>query len=162
MTLLILSGMLLTAGYAQQDVTAGPLNNIQQLPSFSIVMAPDSTVFTSGQLKKGIPVVLMFFNPDCDHCQQQVKELLAHKNELTALQFVMVSALPYRLITTFYNDYQVASMPNVKMGLDENFVLGSKYQPARYPSLYIYDAKGSLAKVFAGNAGAAAILDAAK
>lgn len=158
----ILSCIWFTAGYSQPDETAGSINNVLQIPSFSIIVAPDSSVFTREQLQKDQPVVLMFFNPDCDHCQQEVKELLAHKNELTALQIVMVSALPYKLIKTFYDDHSIQSMPNVTMGQDANFALGSLYKPARYPSLYIYDATGSLAKVFAGNAGVAAILDAVK
>lgn len=162
LALFILSCIGFTAGYSQHDETADAINNIRQIPSFSIIIMPDSTVFTQEQLQKNQPLVLMLFNPDCDHCKEEVKELLAHKNELTALPIVMVSALPYKLIKTFYDDHSIKSMPNVTMGQDENFTLGSLYKPARYPSLYIYDAKGSLAKVFAGNAGVAAILDAVK
>jgi len=162
LTLFILTCLLFTAGYSQQDATAGTIDKIRQIPAFSVVKVPDSIVFTNDQLQKNKPVVLMFFNPDCDHCQKEVKELLAHKNELKELQIVMLSALPYQLIKAFYNEYKIASMPNITMGQDENFVLGSIYQPARYPSLYIYEAAGTLAKVFAGNAGVAALLDAVK
>jgi thiol-disulfide isomerase/thioredoxin len=160
LVIFILTCLVCRAGYPQQDETAVSINNIQQIPAFNIVRVPDSTGFSSRQLIKQAPLVLVFFNPDCDHCQQQVKELLAHKSELKRLQIVMVSALPYSLIKTFYENYQVASMPNVIMGQDENFVLGGIYKPARYPSLYIYDAGGSLAKVFAGNVTAAVLLNA--
>jgi thiol-disulfide isomerase/thioredoxin len=160
LAIFILTCLLYKAGYSQQDETAGSINKIRQIPAFNILKVPDSTGFTSRQLIKQAPLVLLFFNPDCDHCQEQVKELLAHKNELKQLQIVMVSALPYALIKTFYENYQVASMPNVIMGQDENFALGSIYKPARYPSLYLYDAGGSLAKVFAGNVTAAVLLNA--
>lgn len=103
----------------------------------------------------------MFFNPDCDHCQKETKELLAYKEELKNIQFVMVSALPYQLVRTFYFDYNIASMPNIKMGHDPTYALGTKYKPNRYPAIFIYDKTGNLAKVFAGNAGAPAIIAAA-
>jgi thiol-disulfide isomerase/thioredoxin len=153
----------LSACHSQpQDATANTLKTIQQIPAFTIMSAPDSIAFTSEQLQKNKPVVLVFFNPDCDHCQKETKELLAYKNELKDIQIVMSSVLPYKLINEFYKDYNIASMPNIKMGQDVNYALGKKYRPARFPGIYIYDASGSLAKVFAGNAGVPAILDAVK
>lgn len=153
---------IITTGFSQPDETAGTLKNIQQIPSFTIYTVPDSTAFTHLQLQKNKPLVLIFFNPDCDHCQKETQELVAHKDELQQLQIVMTSALPYHLLKEFYLGYNVSSMPNVKMGQDINFTLGSIYKPARYPSIYIYDAKGNLAKVYAGHAGVAAILEATK
>ena len=47
------------------------LNKIQQTPIFSIISVPDSTAFTNDQLPKGKPLVLIFFNPDCEHCQKE-------------------------------------------------------------------------------------------
>jgi thiol-disulfide isomerase/thioredoxin len=148
-------------GYSQ-DASANTLKNIQQIPSFTIVAAPDSSSFSNKELQKNKPVIIMFFNPDCDHCQTETKELLAYKEELKDIQIVMVSALPYSLIRTFYIEYNILSMPNIKMGQDVNFVLGTKYLPERYPGIYVYDAAGNLAKVFAGNVGVPTILDAVK
>lgn len=104
----------------------------------------------------------MFFNPDCDHCQTETKELLAYKEELKDIQIVMVSALPYGMIRTFYIEYGITQMPNIKMGQDVNFVLGTKYRPTRYPCIYLYDAAGNLTKVFAGNIGVPTMLEALK
>ena len=104
----------------------------------------------------------MFFNPDCEHCQKETKELLAYKEELKDIQIVMTSALPYKLIKDFYTEYNIASMTNIKMGQDVNYTLGTKYHPTRYPAIYVYDAAGNLAKVFAGNAGVPAIIEATK
>jgi len=149
-------------GYSQQDATATTLNNIQQIPSFKIFTAPDSTVFTSEELKKSKPLVLMFFSPDCDHCQKETKEILAYKEELKSLQILMVSPVALSLIKSFYEDYNIASMPNIHMGQDLNYAIGVKYQIRTFPSIYVYDATGKLAKAFVGNVGVPAILDAVK
>ncbi len=104
----------------------------------------------------------MFFNPDCDHCQKETKELLAYKKELKDLQIVMVSPAAFSLIKSFYEDYNIASMPNIIMAQDLNYTLGSRFQLRTYPSLFVYDASGKLAKAFVGNVGVPAILDAVK
>lgn len=147
---------------AQQDATAATLNNIQHLPVFKIYTAPDSTAFTNEQLKKNKPVVLMFFSPDCDHCQKETKELLAYKEELKGLQIVMASPAAFVEIKRFYEDYNIASMNNIIMGKDQNYALGLKYQLRTYPSVFVYDATGTLAKAFIGNVSVPTILEAVK
>ncbi len=147
---------------AQTDLTAAAAKSIEQAPVFKIIRVPDSTVFESIQLKKNKPFVLMFFSPDCEHCQKETKELLAYKQELKGLQIIMVSPLSFDLIKNFYQDYGLASMQDVVVGQDANYALGSRYQLRTYPSIFVYDTKGKLAKAFVGNAGVPAILDAVK
>lgn len=147
---------------AQGDPAATVLQNIQQLPSFTITRVPDSTAFSSETLQKGKPVIIMFFNPDCDHCQKEAKELVAYKEELKGIQIVMLSPASYTQVKTFYEAYNIAAMPNITMGLDVNYVMGLRYRPTNYPSLFIYDAAGKLAKAFVGNVGVLKIIDALK
>ena len=74
----------------------------------------------------------------------------------------MVSPVALSLIKSFYEDYNIASMPNIHMGQDLNYAIGVKYQIRTFPSIYVYDATGKLAKAFVGNVGVPAILDAVK
>ncbi len=159
---MIISVLKCAVAASAQTNDSSILQKIQALPSFTITAVPDSSIFSSGTLQKNKPVVLIFFNPDCEHCQHEMKELLAYKEELKDIQIVMATALPYKLANEFYKDYNVASMPNVKMGQDVNYVLGIRYHPTRYPAIYVYDAAGKLAKVFAGNAEVPAIINAVK
>ncbi len=43
------------------------------IPEFSVVTAPDSTIFTNRDLKKDKPLLIMIFSPDCDHCQHETQ-----------------------------------------------------------------------------------------
>ena len=72
----------------------------------------------------------------------------------------MVSGAPFKEIIDFYNDYGLSSLPNIKLGQDVNFKLGSIYKIRTYPSIFVYDQKGILAKAFVGNIGVPAILNA--
>jgi thiol-disulfide isomerase/thioredoxin len=162
-TFILLSvAILISATSRAQDSTAATFKNIQHLPAFKIYAVPDSTIFTSAQLKKSGPLVLMFFSPDCDHCQKETKELMAYKEELKNLQIIMASAAAFKDINAFYKDYNIASMTNIIMGQDANYILGMKYQIRTYPSIFVYDSNGILAKAFVGNISVPAILEAVK
>ena len=104
----------------------------------------------------------MFFNPDCDHCQKETKELLAYKEELKGIQILMVSTASYPQIKDFYEAYGLSSMPNVKVGQDINGKLGRIYKLSTFPSTFVYDNRGVLAKAYVGNIGIPAIMDAVK
>jgi len=148
--------------FAQKDSSDNYVNRILTLPAFNINVLPDSAAFTSNNIKKNSPFVIMFFNPDCDHCQKETKELLAYKEELKGLQILMVSSSSYAEIKDFYQEYGLSSMYNIRVGQDVNFKLGSIYKIRTYPSIFVYDNKATLAKAFVGNIGVPAILDAVK
>ena len=148
--------------YAQPDSLVNKLAIFYTLPAFKIYTAPDSVAFSNKNLHQHKPLVLVFFSPDCDHCQKETMELLAYKNELKSVQILMASPASYGEVKRFYEEYHLASMPNVKMGQDVNFVLGSKFKLTTFPSIFIYDANGKLTKKFVGNIGVPDILAALK
>ena len=147
---------------AQKDSTAKPLSKFETIPAFSIYTLPDSTIFSNKDLKKNTPFILMFFSPDCEHCQKEMKELLAYKSELKGIRILMASPSSYPMLKQFYEDYGLSAMPNIKMGQDVNYALGSIFQLRTFPSIFVYDQHGKLAKAFVGNIGVPAIIDAAK
>ncbi len=146
---------------AQKDPSATTINKYQILPDFQITAAPDSNLFYSSSLKKNKPVVIIMFNPDCDHCQNETKELLAWRQEIKDLQIVMVSAAPFIKVKEFYQDYNIASLANVKIGCDIEYKLVLTFRASSYPAIYIYDSKGTLSKAFVGGASIPDIIKAA-
>lgn len=147
---------------AQKDQSAVGLSKYQTIPSFNIYTVPDSTSFSNKNLKKNKSFIIMFFSPDCDHCQKEIKELVAYKHELKDIQILMASPSSYGAVKEFYKEYALSEMPNVKLGHDANYALGSIYQLKTFPSIFVYDHTGNLAKAFVGNIGIPAILDALK
>jgi hypothetical protein len=87
---------------------------------------------------------------------------LAYKEELKNIQILMVSALSYPDSKRFYQDYGIAQMKNVKLGVDPSYKLRQIYRLQTMPAMYVYDKNGNLAKAFVGNVGIPAILDAVK
>ncbi|MBC7626410.1 hypothetical protein, partial [Ferruginibacter sp.] len=68
----------------------------------------------------------------------------------------------YAMVKQFYEDYGLSAMPNIKMGQDVNYALGSIFQLRSFPSIFVYDQQGKLAKAFVGNIGIPIILEALK
>ncbi len=148
--------------FAQKDTADNYVNKFLTLPAFKIFIVPDSTAFTNENINKNHPFVFMFFNPDCDHCQNETKELLAYKEELKGIEILMVSSVSYPEIKKFYEEYGLSSMHNIKLGQDVNYRLGSIYKLRTYPSIFVYDHTGTLLKAFVGKIGVPAILNAVK
>lgn len=148
--------------FAQADTSDNYVKKFLNIPAIQINMVPDSAVYSNKNLKKNEALVIIFFNPDCDHCQKETKELLAYKNELKGVQILMVSPAPFGEIKKFYDEYGLASLPDMKVGQDLNYKLAGIYKVKTYPSIYVYDNRGTLAKAFVGNIGIPAVLDAIK
>ncbi|MHC0069021.1 hypothetical protein ACWATR_40190, partial [Nostoc sp. UIC 10890] len=52
----------------QQDL---PYKRFPTVPPFELTKEDGKTKISKSNLKKNQPVVVMFFSPDCDHCQHQ-------------------------------------------------------------------------------------------
>ncbi len=146
----------------QSDTANNYVQGFMTIPEFKINTEPDRSFYTNSDLNKNKAFMIMFFSPDCDHCQQQTKEMLAYKQELKDLQILMVSVMPHQYNKDFYKAYNLSSMPNLRMGTDITHKLRLLYRITTFPAMFVYDVKGNLAKAFVGNITIPAIIDAVK
>jgi thiol-disulfide isomerase/thioredoxin len=130
------------------------------LPEFRILQQDSSTWITNKNLKKGKPVMIMLFSPDCEHCQEQMKIFQANKKQLADLQIVMTTYQPMEKMRRFYKDYRIAEFSNIFMGRDMLYFFGQFYNPKSIPFLAIYDKQHKLVRVYEGGAKIDKILEA--
>lgn len=142
--LLFVLAMIVAAGCSQAQN-----KNIKNLPAYSIVTAPDSTVRTPANLKKGLPVMIVYFSPDCGHCQQMMYEVKEHKGDFAKIQVVMITPVDYKLVKGFYRDFGLSGFPNFTVGTE-----GRSYKVLEYygvkmtPYIAVYDRKHQLIKAY--------------
>lgn len=154
---LLLLFLLLAAskGFAQSAVG----NN--KIAPFQIRLV-NGQQYTSAQLAAG-PVVLIYFSPDCDHCQDFTKDLLKNYSVVANKQVVMVTFQSMEMLKPFVSQYSLSTYPNFKVGTE-----GTTYQVQRYygirsfPYIAIYDKKGNLVRTFEGEQPHAEIFKALK
>jgi len=127
------------------------------LPPFTIIKVPDSTHFEKINLQKNKPVMIVVFSPDCEHCQHEIKEIKSHIKLFKNAQIVMISNLGYQYIKVFYKEFDIAKYPNITMGMDYRYLLGSFFNIDGVPATFVYDKNGKFVKAFDRKASVQAI-----
>jgi len=145
---------------AQQDNNEPTYLRFPTIPPFELLSVDSNTVITKADLKKNQPVLLMFFSPDCDHCQHQTQDMLKEMDAFKKIQIVMATYQPFEMMKDFYKKYGLSFYPNVHVGRDTKYFLPPYYRMMNLPYLALYDKKGNLIRTFEGNQKVAVILKA--
>ncbi|WP_423149150.1 TlpA family protein disulfide reductase [Rubrolithibacter danxiaensis] len=155
---LILSFLLLASfpGFSQQ-----PSGTIPDFTFYKL----DNTPFTKKQLKNnGKKIMFIFFDITCSHCQEEITDIGKHYQSFKNVEFYMVSMDEVPGIRKFMGSYGKAlnGKSNVTVLRDANREFIPRFQPDRYPALFLYTSQGKLIKFFSGEKSAASILKAVK
>jgi len=117
------------------------------IPDFNILQ-PDSTWFTKDQLPKYEYTAIIYFAPDCGHCQYTVKELVKNMDSLKNVFFVFVAYKPLAEIREFYIHYGLDKFPNVRIGRDPKYFVPAFFRVTATPFVALYNREGLFSKVF--------------
>src|SRR5690349_12049307 len=97
----------------QNDVSQPPYRRFPTLPPVQLLMSDSTTLFTKADFKKGEPLLLILFSPECEHCQHEAEELVKYKDSLKNIQIVMATMFPLWKMKEFATKYKLDQMPNV-------------------------------------------------
>jgi thioredoxin-related protein len=84
-------------------------------------------------------VILVFFQPDCDHCQREAKQISENLSQFDAYKIYFTSTAPLDVMDKFAADYNLSNQDNIyfaQTSLDE---ILSSVGPISAPSMFIYD-----------------------
>lgn len=133
---------------AQSDSLHAPYILSPTIPDFTIMKSPDSTAFSKKDLKQNMPTVFFIFNPDCEFCQHETRDLLRNIDKFKNVQIIMVSYMPYQMIADFYKKYNIANYENIIMGKDGDYLFLKFFKLKILPSTVVYDGHGMFKKIF--------------
>jgi thioredoxin-related protein len=109
----------------------------------------DNTYTTPADLKKNKPVMLIYFAPDCGHCQKLVYDMKPVINSFKDIQVVMITFTDIRMVKKFNEDYGLSAYPNFTLGTEGyTYNVQKYYQLRSTPYIAIYDHKGKLVQAF--------------
>lgn len=135
--------LLSTSAFSQTGI------GIKKIAPFQMTLT-NGKPYNFAQLKPG-PVVLMYFSPDCDHCQDFTKALLKNYTVISNKQLVMITFQSMEMIKKFEKDYNLAAYPNIKIGTEGTSYLVQKYYQIRsFPYIAMYDKNGKHVRTFEG------------
>lgn len=93
------------------------------------------------------PTVLIYFEPDCDHCQQEATEYRKAAQTLEAMRVLWLSSAARPAVEQFAVAYGL--VPNQVVLLNRE-VAYKKFGFSAVPNIMIYRADGSLVRRFKG------------
>lgn len=161
--LLLLPVFAVASAYAQDKDTTNkqaevadtlkPYQKTPSLPVFNIRMMDSVTIFNTFNIPKGKKTMIVFFSPDCKHCNAQMKELVKGMDSLSDVQFYMIT--PVHSMTelrAFYEKYHLGNFKNIALvGRDYEFFFGTFYGIKVVPDMALYDEQKKIIKLFEGN-----------
>jgi len=145
--------------FSQTDTTA-PYWKEKLLPAFSL-LDKDSVAFTQNTLKEEKQIIIMLFNPECDHCQKQL-ELLLSIPEVAQAELVLSSIETIEKNNVFYKKNHLENYPFVHLGKDYKYLFGKYFRPTTIPVLAFYNKKREFVLINQGNATKKVIVNALK
>lgn len=121
---------------------------IKTLPSFSFKKLND-TIFNSNKIKEG-PVLILFFHPECEHCQYQITSLFKKWVRPRDLHVLLVSNAEKSEIRSFIKKNEFPDYPGLIVLIDETDKFRDYFGTAQVPATFIYNKNLKLVKYFQG------------
>jgi protein-disulfide isomerase len=124
-------------------------SKIQNIAPYRILTAPDSAYRTPANLPKNKPVMVVYFSPDCSHCQQLMYEMKGQMKDFANIQVVMITPVDYKMVKYFYRDFGISAYPNFTVGTEgRTYEVLTYYGVKNTPYIAIYDHKHKLLKAY--------------
>lgn len=147
--LLFCTILISTVSFAQIDTTA-PYLKTKSLPDFRLLTI-DSVEFNQTILDENKSTIIMLFNPECDHCQQQLDLLLSIPLVTQTAQIILSSNETQEKNRVFYEKNQLEKYSFIHLGKDFKYFFGAYYQPRTIPVLAFYNPQKQLTLFNQGN-----------
>lgn len=114
------------------------------------ILTTDSVYVTPANLKKNKPVMIIYFAPDCGHCQHLMYDLKPELKQLQNVQIVMITFVnQLKAIQVFQRDFDLAKFHNIIIGTEGyTYVVQKYYQIQNTPFIAIYDKNGKISKTY--------------
>ena len=130
------------------------------IPTFDLLKTDSSSHITKADILPKHKTLIIFFSPDCSHCQHQTEDIIAGMDSLKDVQIVMATYQPFETMVAFNQKYEIEKYSNIKMGRDVSYFFPPFYKMKSLPHLALYNDKGVYITGFEGNQKVATIVEA--
>ena len=115
----------------------------QPIPEFNMQLT-NGKLFSTKDLSRGKPVIIIYFAPDCEHCQKLMNALFKKIRDFKKAEIVMVTFKPLNEVVEFEKSYQTIKYSNIKVGIEMPvFFFRFYYGVENTPFTALYDKNGN-------------------
>jgi hypothetical protein len=147
----ILSFFVLSTTFSQTNPIEPPYKKFPSYPPAKLLLPDSSSYFTKEDLSKKLPVLLMLFNPQCEHCQHETEGIINNISRLKNVQIVMATTMPFDSMMAFRKKYNLTNYKNIIVTRDTHYFLPVFFDIRNLPFLAFYNRKKELIEVFEGS-----------
>jgi thioredoxin-related protein len=149
--LLTLLTILVVAQISAQSLETKPDPNTpylkdKNLPAFKLNLIDGSEV-THKTIPKFKYTCIIFFSPDCSHCENEAATINKYKDKLKNVLFIWDSYRDMIAIQAFADKFNMVGQPNVLIGRDPAYMIPSFFRPKMTPFVALYK-NNQLVKVY--------------
>lgn len=128
-----------------------PYQKYPTLPAFNLLELDSSTIFNTYNIPEGKATVLMFYSPDCDHCQHFAQDIMKHMDSLDKANFYLLTPMTITASKEFEEKYHTKDFKNIHLYKDYEFFFPRFYGANYVPFIAVYDKHKKLLKTYEGN-----------
>jgi thiol-disulfide isomerase/thioredoxin len=109
-------------------------------PDIKLRLTDSTTIFYKNNLPKDKTVAIIFFSPDCEHCQAEATELMKKKDSLSGLLMVWNANMmdDFNNVKAFYYKYGFDKLSNIVLGKEVDYYLPLFYRIETTPYAAVY------------------------
>lgn len=153
----LLGGFLLYKTINKIEAKKETNEKLQILPKLTLLTI-DSTDFDNSKIRSNKPSVLIYFNSECQFCQQGAKEIKKNITNFKDANLLMISTEPLSKISAFAKDYNLTNDSQVQfLHINEEDIFDT-FGAVSVPSIFIYGTDQKLIKHYKGETKIEAIL----
>lgn len=120
------------------------------LPAFRVLTSAGS-IYTNDSLPADGHLILLLFNPTCDHCGMVTDTLLRYYHEAQKSRLLLVAGdnmMPY--LPGFIREHHIEKYPSVRVGVDSGRLIQKLFRYEPLPQVNIYDSTRRLVRIYTG------------
>lgn len=140
----------LTQLIAQENTPTRPdapyLTN-KNIPAFNLLLA-DGKNFSQNDIPSSKYTIIIYFSPDCGHCQHEATEMVKNLDSLRHTYIVWAGSRSIPELKAFSEKYGVIGCPNMVYGQDQHYSIPSYYQVKYTPFVAVYDYRKQFVKAY--------------
>jgi peroxiredoxin len=112
--------------------------NIKTLPKFEYQNS-NGGVFTNENLEKDIPTLFIYFNTECEFCNEETKMIKENIEKFADFQLVFISFEKLEIIKGFASKFHLNNYSNVHFLADTKITFATTFDVKSLPCLVLYD-----------------------
>lgn len=125
---------------------AGRLSGIKQLPQIKAFTIYGESFDSLEYLDSTMRTAVLFFHPECEYCQIELKGILANHLECRNVQWLFITLASTEIVEEFLEVYPLESIPDSYVLREEWPNIYKIFGVKGPPALFIYDETEKLMK----------------